>query len=208
MPTNISAWRIALWLAIVTVFYNVVEGVVSIAFGLSDDTLCLFGFGLDSFVEVISGIGIWHMVARIRGGGEGRDSFERTALRVTGISFYLLSAGLVISAALNAYHGAHPSTTLSGIVISSISIVTMIFLMRAKIKVGTQLHSDAIIADAHCTRTCVYLSVILLLSSILFAVFKIGYIDSIGAIGIAWYAFSEGRESFEKSRGKACCCHN
>lgn len=197
---------IALWLAIITVFYNFIEGVVSIAIGLSDGTLCLFGFGLDSFVEVISGIGIWHMVMRIQKGEEGRDSFEKTALRVTGFSFFLLTAGLVVSAGLNIFHHTHPSTTRWGIIVSVISIVTMLVLMKAKLKVGAGLDSDAIIADARCTQTCVYMSIILLVSSIAYEVFKIGYIDSIGALGIAWYAFSEGREAFEKAKGKVCCC--
>lgn len=50
----------AFWLSIVTILYNVIEGLISILFGISDDTLALFGFGVDSFVEVISGIGILH----------------------------------------------------------------------------------------------------------------------------------------------------
>ena len=52
----------AKWLAIFTIVYNIIEGLVSIAYGISDETLALFGFGVDSFVEVISGIGILHMV--------------------------------------------------------------------------------------------------------------------------------------------------
>lgn len=45
-------------LALITIFYNIVEGIISIYFGLDDETVALFGFGMDSFVEVISGIGI------------------------------------------------------------------------------------------------------------------------------------------------------
>ena len=39
-------------LALITIFYNVLEGLVSVFFGVEDETLSLFGFGLDSFVEV------------------------------------------------------------------------------------------------------------------------------------------------------------
>ena len=59
-------WNYALWLAIFTIVYNLAEGLVSIFFGLSDETLTLFGFGVDSFIEVMSGIGILAMVLRIR----------------------------------------------------------------------------------------------------------------------------------------------
>lgn len=197
---------VALWLAGITVFYNIGEGVVSVLFGLSDKTLSLFGFGLDSFVEVVSGLGIWQMVVRIRKNAENKGAFQKLALRITGISFYALAIGLAVTAVLNIINQSRPSTTLWGIVISTISIATMVFLMSAKMKVGRRLGNDAIIADANCTKTCVYLSIILLVSSIAYEVFKVGYIDAIGALGIAWYAFREGHESMEKARGKKCKC--
>jgi divalent metal cation (Fe/Co/Zn/Cd) transporter len=196
-----KSWQTALWLAAITVFYNIGEGAVSIFLGASDESLSLFGFGLDSFVEVISGLGIWHMVARVRKNVGQKDSFEKLALKITGFSFYLLTFGLIVTAFVNIYNRSQPSTTFWGIVISLVSIATMLALMTAKMRVGRKLGSDAIIEDAKCTRTCVYLSIVLLLSSILFEILKIGYIDSIGALGIAFYAFMEGRESIEKSKG-------
>ncbi len=199
-------WRVALLLAGITVVYNIGEGIVSVYFGASDETLSLFGFGLDSFVEVISGLGIWHMVVRIRKQVDLKKSFEKLALRITGISFYLLTLGLVVTAVLNIYNNNKPTTTFWGIVISLVSIATMLVLMTAKMRIGRKLESEAIIADANCTRTCIYLSVVLLLSSILFEVLKVGYIDSIGALGIAYYAFREGKESIEKSKGNKCSC--
>ncbi len=196
----------ALWLAILTILYNLAEGIVSIFFGISDDTLALLGFGMDSFVEVISGIGILHMIIRMkRSGEESRDRFERTALRITGFSFYLLAAGLVFGSIINIIKESKPETTMVGIIISSLSILTMWFLMKYKLKIGRELNSDAIVADAKCTRTCFYLSVILLASSGLYEIFKIGYIDIAGSIGIAWFAFREGKEAFEKARGELSC---
>lgn len=176
--------------------------------GLEDETLSLFGFGVDSFVEVISGIGIWHMLMRIRNNGEeNRDEFEKTALRVTGISFYILTAGLVITAIYNFAAGHKPETTFWGIVISIISILSMSLLIKYKLKVGKELNSEAIIADANCTKTCLYLSVILLAASAGYELTGIGFIDSAGAVAIAYFAFSEGKESMEKARtGKHCGC--
>lgn len=203
---NNNLWKTALWLAGITVFYNIIEGVVSVWFGWSDETLSLFGFGLDSFVEVISGVGIWHMVLRTMHSGAQNDTFETTALRITGSAFYLLTAGLVLTAALNMYTHNTPSTTFWGIVISGVSILTMTVLMIAKLRVGKKLCSSAIIADAHCTRTCIYLSVLLLGASVLFELFHIAFIDAAGALGIAYYAFMEGKEAFEKAKGKSCGC--
>src|SRR5512142_1484183 len=93
--TENKYWQYALYLALFTIFYNLAEGVVSLYFGAHDETLTLFGFGVDSFIEVLSGIGILAMVLRIRRDPDApRSPFERTALRITGASFYLLSAGL------------------------------------------------------------------------------------------------------------------
>ena len=201
--------NIAFYLSLITVFYNIIEGVVCTAFGAGDETIALFGFGADSFVEVISGIGVAHMVWRMKREDVSKtDRFERNALYVTGTAFYLLTAGLVIGGVLNVYFGSVPKTTIVGVIISIISITTMWVLYRYKIKYGRLLDSDAIIADANCTKTCFYLSFILLASSVIFEIFKIGYIDAVGGAGIAWFAFKEGRESFEKARTRnnACGC--
>jgi len=203
----------AMWLAIFTIVYNVAEGIISISFGISDETLSLLGFGTDSFVEVISGIGILHMVFRMKKSeSDSSDNFERTALRITGFSFYLLVAGLVAGAAVNIILDNKPDTTIPGIIISLASIATMWFLMKMKLKVGKNLNSDAIIADAMCTKTCFYLSIILLASSVLYEIFQISYIDIAGSLGIAWFAFREGKEAFDKAKGKSSCscsdgCH-
>jgi len=205
--TKSKLLKIALYLAIITVLYNIVEGVVSVVFGYEDETLALFGFGLDSFVEVISGIGVLHMIIRMKSTNvEEHDKFEKTALRITGIAFYILTAGLVIGSIINIVYGIKPDTTLMGMIISTVSIVTMYFLMKAKLKVGNELKSDAIIADANCTKACFYLSFILLASSGLYEIFGIAYLDLLGALGISYFAFKEGREAMEKVKSNSISC--
>ncbi len=197
----------ALILAIITVVYNVIEGLVSVFFGAKDETLALLGFGVDSFVEVISGIGILHMVLRMKYSMVNqRDKFERTALIINGSAFYLLTLGLIAGSVLNILYDVRPTTTFAGIIISVISIGTMYYLMNAKLKVGHEMKSDAIIADANCTKTCFYLSFILLASSGLYEIFHIAYFDVLGSLGIAYYAFKEGKESFEKSKSAEISC--
>ena len=109
---------------------------------------------------------------------------------------------------LSIYSAQSPETTLVGIIISSFSILTMYFLYRYKLETGRQLNSDPIISDANCTKTCFYLSFILLGSSLIYELFKIPYIDAIGSLGIAWYAFKEGREAFEKAKSGSLTCND
>lgn len=204
---KLNLYKRASLLAQVTIFYNLIEGLVSVFFGTADETLSLLGFGIDSFVEVLSGIGIWYMVRRIRHNSDANPSpFEKMALQITGTSFYILGVGLFVTAGINIYQGHRPETTFWGIVIAVISIFTMWALIYFKVKVGRQLNSDAILEDANCTKACLYLSFILLLSSVGYELTGIGGIDSIGAVLIAIFSFREGREAFEKSRGESCHC--
>jgi divalent metal cation (Fe/Co/Zn/Cd) transporter len=206
---NSKLYAYASALALITIAYNLVEGIVSVFFGLEGGSMALFGFGVDSFVEVISGIGIWHMVRRIRdNGSENPDQFEQAALKITGAGFYVLTLGLTVTAAIGLYRGHKPETAFWGIVISVISIATMWLLIHFKVKVGKQLNSEAILADAACTRACLQLSIVLLIASIGYELTRIGGIDSAGTFVIAGLCFREGREAFEKAKAKsfACAC--
>ncbi len=199
----------ALWLAILTILYNLLEGLVSVYFGAQDEALTLFGFGVDSFIEVMSGIGILAMVLRIRQHPDTpRGQFERTALRVTGWSFYLLVAGLFITAVYNLLTGHKPTATLSGTIISLISIASMWALVTGKRKVGRALNSAPILADANCTMVCIYMSLILLAASLIYQFTGFGFADSLGAIGLIYFSYNEGKESFEKAEGMDDCCED
>ncbi len=201
-----SFYKWAAVLSAVTVTYNLLEGAISIYFGLEDGTITLFGFGVDSFVEVLSGLGIWHMIRRMRENEKtDPDRFEKTALKVTGAAFYILSLGLILVAVINIFQGYKPETTVWGIIISLISILTMWLLMHYKMKIGRRYNSPALIADGNCTKTCLYLSVVLLTASIGYEVTGLGILDPIGATGIAVLSFREGKEAFEKARGNLVC---
>lgn len=201
-------YNVAFGLALFTIIYNVAEGLISTYLGFEDESLALFGFGADSFIEVISGLGIAHMIIRIqRDPDSNRDQFERTALRITGFAFYILVFALVVTSLYNIWIGHKPITTFYGVVISTISILVMWLLVKWKRSVGYKLNSEPILADANCTMVCVYMSVILLVSSGIYELTSITYIDSIGTLGLAYFAFKEGRECFAKANSdKYCGC--
>jgi hypothetical protein len=205
--TQDNYWRYALWLAVFTVFYNVAEGLIAIYFGVGDEALTLFGFGVDSFIEVMSGAGIIAMVMRIRQNPAApRTQFEITALRITGASFYLLALGLGATAIYNLVAAHKPTTTLPGVIISIVSIATMQGLVMSKRKVGRALNSIPILADANCTLVCVYMSLVLLASSLIYEFTGFGFIDSVGALGLIYFSVKEGREAFDKANGLECAC--
>ena len=200
-------YKQAYWLSLFTILYNIVEGLVSMFFGYEDETLSLFGFGADSFIEVMSGLGITYLILRIKKNpGSQKSQFEKTALKVTGTSFYILSAGILAGIILNLINHQKPETTVWGIVISLISIAVMLWLVSAKRSVGRKLNSEPIIADANCTKICIYMSLVLLVSSLVYEFTGFEYADVIGAAGLIYFSLSEGKEAFEKAKGKECGC--
>jgi divalent metal cation (Fe/Co/Zn/Cd) transporter len=202
-------YKLAYQLSLFTIFYNLIEGIISIMLGYKDETLTLFGFGFDSFIEVMSGIGIAMMLLRIKQSPKGpKSTFEIKALKTTGTAFYLLSAGLFVGIVLNLIHHHKPETTIWGVIISLVSIAVMTWLMNAKKNIGKKLNSEPIIADANCTKICVYMSLVLLASSLVYELTGFVYADIIGAAGIIYFSISEGKEAFEKAKGKECSCES
>ena len=200
-------YKQAYWLSLFTIFYNIGEGVISMIMGYSDETLSLFGFGADSFIEVMSGIGIAVMILRIKQNPNSpKSKFEITALKITGTAFYLLSAGLFTGIILNLITQHKPETTLWGVIISLVSIAVMVWLMNAKKKIAKRLNSEPIIADANCTKICVYMSLVLLVSSLIYELTGFAYADAIGAAGLFYFSMTEGKEAFEKAKGEGCSC--
>jgi divalent metal cation (Fe/Co/Zn/Cd) transporter len=207
MEGTATLYKKAYHLSLFTIFYNIAEGLISMILGYKDDTLTLFGFGVDSFIEVMSGIGIAVMILRIQRNPESsKNEFEIKALKITGTAFYLLSVGLLAGIVFNIITAHKPETTLWGIIISAVSIIVMIWLMTAKRNVGQKLNSEPVISDSNCTKICVYMSVVLLVSSLIYELTGFAYADVIGAAGLIYFSISEGREAFEKAKGKDCCC--
>lgn len=201
-------YRWAYAMSIFTIVYNIAEGLVSVYFGIDDETLTLFGFGVDSFIETISGAGVAYMIHRVWAAPQSpRAEFETTALRITGYAFYALAVSLLASAGVSLWLGHRPETTLPGIVISCISMSFMFALIYGKITVGRKLGSAAIVADAKCALVCVYMSGVLLLSSAVYHFTHFAYTDVLGALGIVYFSVQEGRECFEKIKGMSCQCH-
>ena len=199
-------FRLALSLAIVTVVYNIAEGLISAWFGIKDETLTLFGFGMDSFVETISALGITQMIIRIRSHPNSeRGRFEVRALKVTGWCFYALGVILTVSAIYNLIHDRQPVSTTAGVIIAVISILSMWALIRAKTYVGKKLGSAPIITDARCNLVCLYMSLVLLAASGLWYLFHIPYIDLAGTAGLVYFSVKEGKEAFERAKGLDKC---
>lgn len=186
-------------LSLFIIFYNIIVGVFAINSGFHELDRSLFELGMNSFVQIISAFGIANMICKIRSDdGTKVNELEKTALNITGIGFYIIAGVLIIQSTYNLIYFNEPQISFLGILIPSISIIVMWVLILWKTTLGNRLKSEAIIADVGYTYICLYISFVFLLSNVLYYYFSIGFIDSIGAYGIAFLAYKDGKKCFEK----------
>jgi divalent metal cation (Fe/Co/Zn/Cd) transporter len=193
-------FRLAVVLTVFTIAYNLTVGIVSINFGFDEKTLALFGLGINNFVEIVPTFWVLARIIRGKSTTVSHTHFERAALQIAAVSFYILAVGIIGAAIFILYSGHKPQSTISGVVISMISLATMSALLYGESKVGMRLRSEVIIAKANRAKDCIYMSVVLFVSSAIYEATELLYIDSIGALGIAYFSFRKGKDCFKKIR--------
>ncbi len=190
--------RRAQLLAGASVSYNLIEAVIAIAAGLVAGSVALVGFGLDSVVEVSSGlIIIWQFRHRLP------ESREKRALRLMALSFFGLAAYVTFESLRALLSGHDPESSPVGIGLAIASLLIMPFLSWAQRRTGRQLGSNAVVADSTQTLLCTYLSAVLLLGLVLNATLGWSWADPIAGLIIAAVAAKEGWEAWN---GDACAC--
>lgn len=189
--------RRAQLLAAASVAYNAVEAVIAISAGLVAGSVALVGFGLDSVVEVSSGVIIlWQFRHPLP------ESRERTAQRLMAASFFALAAYVGFES-VRALLGDHePEVSRVGIGLAIASLMVMPFLSWAQRRTGRALGSGAVVADSTQTLLCSYLSAVLLAGLVLNATLGWHWADPLAGLVIAAIAIREGRDAW---RGNGCC---
>ena len=199
-----SAVKRALRLEYLTVGWNLVEGGVGVVAALAAGSVALLGFGIDSFVECASGmVLIWRLAAESTAKDhEAVERIDHTAHRLVGGSLFLLAAYIAGDAAWMLLARGQPRPSLVGIVLTSISLVIMWWLGRAKRRSAAALASRALEADAFQTTACFWLSLIALASIALNQLFGWWWADPVGALAMTVFIVREGREAW---RGEDHC---
>ncbi|MBA3309192.1 MAG: cation transporter [Nocardioidaceae bacterium] len=189
--------RRARLLAAASVSYNLLEAVVAIAAGLVAGSVALVGFGLDSVVEVSSGVIIlWQFRHRLP------ESREQQALRMLAASFFVIAAYVSVQSLRALVAGAEPDASPVGIWLAVASLLVMPVLSWAQRRTGRSLGSNAVVADGTQTLLCTYLSAVLLVGLVLNATLGWGWADPVAGLVIAMVAVREGVRAW---RGEGCC---
>jgi len=175
---------------------------VSVGAGVFAGSTALVGFGMDSFIESVSGaILLWRLQDH-----EHHARREELALRLVAVSFFLLAAYVAFEAARSLLLREPPEASWPGIVIAALSLIVMPWLARQKRNVASELGSRALAADSRQTDLCAYLSAVLLGGLLLNALLGWWWADPVAALVMAPIIANEGREAW---RGEACdgSCH-
>jgi cation diffusion facilitator family transporter len=193
---------------VVTVLWNILEGVIAVAAGTISNSVALIGFGIDSFVETTSAVVVgWRLGAEARGRSpEAAERIERTASRVAGALLLLLAAYIAVDAGRRLLgFGAEARVSLIGIVLTAVSLVVMPFLGWAKLRTAKQLGSGALRADAFETITCAWLSLTTLAGLVLNATLGWWWADPLAALVLVPLIVREGLEGW---KADSCGCHS
>lgn len=189
--------RRAQLLAAGSVTYNVIEAVIAISAGLAAGSVALVGFGLDSVVEVSSGLIIlWQFRHQLP------ETRERQALRLMALSFFALAGYVSFESVRALADRSEPDPSLVGICLAAASLAVMPLLSWAQRRTGRALSSNAVVADSTQTRLCTYLSGVLLVGLVLNSTLGWHWADPIAGLVIAAVAIKEGRQAW---RGEGCC---
>jgi len=184
-----------------TIAWNTLEGLVAVVAGVLAGSISLLGFGIDSFIEVTSGgVLLWRM--SVDADVRKREQREKLSLRIVGVCFLALAAYVAYESISDLVSRKSPEHSIPGIVLACVSLIVMPLLSRAKKKVGNELGSAAMHADAKQTDFCVYLSVILLVGLLLNAALGWWWADPAAALIMVPLIAKEGAEAM---RGETCC---
>jgi divalent metal cation (Fe/Co/Zn/Cd) transporter len=202
-----SAQAKALALAFFTVAYNLIEGTLALVGAGRSGSNALLGFGLDSFVESLSGmVMIWRFWKFAPAADdEAFEEIESRAARLVAYSFFILGGYVIIDAGLALYLQEAPETSLLGIGLAIASIIVMPALFLAKYRLGKAIGSRSLVADSKETLACLMLSVALLIGLGAFYLGRLWWIDSVAALVIALLIIREGFETLEEAEDGVEC---
>lgn len=199
-----TLYRKALCLEYFTVGYNVLEGLFSILAGWLAGSIALIGFGLDSGIESLSGtVVLWRLLKHGKIPGEEEERAERRAVRLVGLSFFVLGAYVLYESSRKLYLHEHPEPTLFGIIIAVLSAIIMPALSYMKLKTAKELGSRSLEADSKQTFICSLLSVALIFGLSLNYLYGLWWADPASALVIFVFIIREGVLAFREER--TCC---
>lgn len=183
-------------LEIFTLSWMTVEAGIAIAAGVAAGSVALLAFGIDSMIEFVAALVVLQAFRAEQTGRSGGER-ERRALRMIGITFFLLAAYIVVEAGDTLINASVPKTSAAGIAVSAAALLVMPTLSAVKRRTGNRLGSGMLLADAAESLFCAYLSATVLVGLVLNASLGWWWADPIAALAVVPLVIKEGLEAIE-----------
>jgi len=205
-------------ISIVSVLYNGAEGAISIGFGAESSSRSLIFFGIQSGIEVISAcLVIWRFRHVAQPGEERMDVLDAHSLRfekraTIGIGALLLA--LSISTEATAIYvlalRKEPDESNASLVISATCLVIMVLIWLPKRYLARALNSSTMQGEATCSLSCIQITCVLFLGSLLFRVWHAGWwVDGATSLVLgllfAWEGVKMERWALDPKFTGGCC---
>ncbi len=199
------ALRSARRLNVASLGWNAVEAVVAVSAAIAAGSVSLLAFGLDSCIEVSGALVLSWRLARERRDG-CRQPDDRRATRALAFCFFALAGYVAVQSVISLVRSDEPSVSTVGIVLTSLSLLVMPLLARAKRRLAPALGSRAQEREAQQTQLCAVLSGVVLLGLGLNAAFGWWWADPVAALVVAGLAALEGVRSWHATSLEDTCC--
>lgn len=185
--------RRGITLEIFTLLWMAVEASVAVVAGVVAGSVALMAFGVDSLIEFVAGFAVLQAFRAEQAGRPGAG--ERRALRVIGVSFFVLAAYIVAEACYTLIAASKPDSSSLGVAVCAAALLVMPSLSVLKRRTGSALGSRMLSADAAESAFCAYLSAAVLVGLMLNAAFGWWWADPVAALAVVPLVINEGLET-------------
>ena len=193
-----------------TILYNVVEGVIALWSGVTAGSIALVAFGADSYIEVAAAsLVLWRLGIEDH---EYAEAVEHRIVNFIGWTFLVLSVAVVFRSvwALAEQSGAEESLVGIGLALVSAILMPLIAIWKLRIAAMGNLQSVAI--EAKETIACSYLSLTLLVGLVANAALGWWWLDAVTALLLVPWLIREGLEGIrgedELDEMQLCSCRS
>lgn len=171
MSDDRRTWvRHSFYLAIFTAVFHGLQFVASLALWNRTDSPALMSFGLDAFVSAVAALVLASRIQR-----EWRNRFVAYGYLAASVVAFLLGGSML-------WIGRRPAPTVLGIVLAAVSMLVIPIIGSYMKVLAVELRSQALKSAAIFTFGNSYLSMVLLIASLLNYGMNLGWGDPLGAL--------------------------
>lgn len=205
MSKHAAALQRGLQIEWLSVIWMAVEASVGIVSGIVAHSLALTAFGADSMIELVAGgVLLWRLYTETTGATAERIArVDRQASWVVGIGLLTLAGYLIVMGGLDLWTRTSAAPNAWGLGLSVAAAFIMPILAQAKRRIGHDIGSTALVADAGCNLVCAYMAWSLLAGLGATAIFGWWWLNPLTGLILTYWIVQEGREAVDAARRHA-----